>query len=94
MEKVQTITAPQGMKFLHVANVGGMPTIYGEVDPENEEVGIEVRVLATGHDLSVDMERFYFVGTTVHPYGVIGDLVWHIYLPKEVVDGDNLWRIK
>ena len=73
----QTITAPGGTSFLHVAYQGETLCIWGEGDPKNPSADTPIYIVGTGHPVP---EGVAYIGTVLDRGGL---LVWHVYMGGE-----------
>lgn len=72
----EQLPMPRGAKILHVADQGGIITLWAEVDTTAERVRRGVVVVGTGRPLP--QGEGSHVGTVMQ-----GEYVWHLYLEDE-----------
>ncbi len=63
---------PRGAEILSFDIQAGQPCIWAAVDPEQEAVSRQFRIVGTGHDMPA--EALAYIGTVLD-----GGLVWHLF---------------
>ena len=69
------IPMPMGAKVLHFANQNEIPTIWVEVDTDEQDRAKTFFIVGTGHDIPTGKTVVY-IGSALFAGG---NLVWHLY---------------
>lgn len=77
----QSVTLPQNAEILTVQVQNGQPCIWALVNPENETVERNLRIVGTGHPIDDEARKLIYIGS-FQMYG--GRLVFHVFEIKEV----------